>query len=160
MNRWKYGSTVATTVCCSMNSDTSVRYGLRTRRHLYERVLLTRRLRRIWDRLGKYAGKLDLTNPRVHRKDNDFAVTWAKMYGKGRVFYSTLGHPAESWNDPDIQKMYFEAIKWALGLTQYDVKPHPLPGDVRPPQGPRLPAQATPARGARQGAPAGAAPAR
>ena len=36
--------------------------------------------------------KLDLTNPRVHRKDGDFAVTWAKMYGKGRVFYSTLGH--------------------------------------------------------------------
>ena len=34
------------------------------------------------------AGKLDLTNPRVHRKDKDFAVTWAKMYGKGRVFYS------------------------------------------------------------------------
>src|SRR5438132_2140374 len=30
------------------------------------------------------AGKLDLTNPRVHRKDRDFAVTWAKMYGKGR----------------------------------------------------------------------------
>jgi uncharacterized protein len=31
-------------------------------------------------------GKLDLTNPKVHRKDNDFAVTWAKMYGKGRSF--------------------------------------------------------------------------
>src|SRR5688500_2180131 len=36
--------------------------------------------------------KLDLTTPRVHRQDGDFAVTWAKMYGKGRVFYSTLGH--------------------------------------------------------------------
>jgi hypothetical protein len=33
------------------------RRGLRTRRHLYERVLLTRRLVRIWERLGKYAGK-------------------------------------------------------------------------------------------------------
>ena len=33
MNRAKYGSTVATTVCCSMNSDTSVRYGLGSPRH-------------------------------------------------------------------------------------------------------------------------------
>ena len=39
------------------------------------------------------------------------------MYGKGRVFYSTLGHTEESWNDPDIRKMYFEAIRWALGMT-------------------------------------------
>src|SRR6202050_1351380 len=27
-------------------------------------------------------GKLDLTNPKVHRNDNDFRGTWAKMYGK------------------------------------------------------------------------------
>ena len=39
------------------------------------------------------------------------------MYGKGRVFYSTLGHTDESWQDPDIRKMYFEAIRWALGMT-------------------------------------------
>src|SRR5947209_17623995 len=35
------------------------------------------------------ASKLDLSNPRVHRQDRDFAVTWARMYGKGRVFYTT-----------------------------------------------------------------------
>jgi type 1 glutamine amidotransferase len=67
-------------------------------------------------------------NPRVHREDRDFGVAWSKMYGKGRVFYSTLGHTNESWNDPDIQKMYFEAIKWALGLTEGSVSPHPKPG--------------------------------
>ncbi len=33
------------------------RRGLRTRRHLYERVLLTRRLLRTWERLGRYANK-------------------------------------------------------------------------------------------------------
>jgi type 1 glutamine amidotransferase len=38
------------------------------------------------------ATKLDLNNPRVHRHDLDFAVTWAKKYGRGRVYYSTLGH--------------------------------------------------------------------
>lgn len=66
-------------------------------------------------------------NPRIHRQDHDFAVAWSKMYGRGRVFYSTLGHTNESWNDPDIQKMYFEAIKWALGLTEGSTTPHPRP---------------------------------
>lgn len=66
-------------------------------------------------------------NPRIHRNDHDFAVAWSKMYGKGRVFYSTLGHTTESWNDPDIQKMYFEAVRWVLGLTEGSTAPHPKP---------------------------------
>ena len=69
--------------------------------------------------------KLDYeNNPRVHRTDHDFAVAWAKMYGKGRVFYSTLGHTEESWDDPDIKRMYFEAIRWALGMTEGSTASH------------------------------------
>ncbi len=71
--------------------------------------------------------KLDLTNPRVHRKDNDFAVTWAKMYGKGRVFYSTLGHVEANWDKPEMQKMFIEGIKWALHLVDADATPRPAP---------------------------------
>lgn len=69
--------------------------------------------------------KLDLKVPLVHRTDGDFPVAWAKTYGKGRVFYSTLGHAAETWDDPIVQKMYFEAIKWALGLVDGDATPRP-----------------------------------
>src|SRR6266481_1508392 len=71
--------------------------------------------------------KLDLTNPRVHRKDRDFAVTWARMYGKGRVYYSTLGHPDQNWDRPEMQTMYVEAIRWAMGLVNADVTPRPAP---------------------------------
>lgn len=73
------------------------------------------------------ASKLDLKNPRVHRTDKDFAVTWAKMYGKGRVYYSTLGHQMEDWDRPDMQKMYTEAIRWSMGLEGADITPRPLP---------------------------------
>jgi uncharacterized protein len=73
------------------------------------------------------ANKLDLNNSHVHRKDRDFAVTWAKMYGKGRVYYSTLGHVEQNWDDPRLQKMYVEALKWAMGLENADVTPRPLP---------------------------------
>jgi uncharacterized protein len=72
------------------------------------------------------ASKLELKNPRVHRKDLDFAVTWAKMYGKGRVYYSTLGHVDQNWDDPRLQKMYVEAIKWTMGLVDADVTPRPV----------------------------------
>jgi uncharacterized protein len=72
------------------------------------------------------ASRLDYANnPRIHREDHDFAVAWTKMYGKGRVFYSTLGHTEESWDDPDIRKMYFEAIKWTLGMTDASTASHP-----------------------------------
>ena len=71
--------------------------------------------------------KLDYNNPRIHRTDHDFAVAWCKMYGKGRVFYSTLGHTEEAWHDPDIRKMYFEAIRWALGMTEASTASHPRP---------------------------------
>jgi uncharacterized protein len=72
--------------------------------------------------------KLDYANnPRIHRTDHDFAVAWDKMYGKGRVFYSSLGHTEEAWSDPDIRKMYFEAIKWVLGMTEGSTASHPRP---------------------------------
>jgi hypothetical protein len=72
--------------------------------------------------------KLDYdNNPRIHRADHDFPVAWSKLYGKGRVFYSTLGHTEEAWQDPDIRKMYFEAIKWGLRMTEGSTASHPRP---------------------------------
>jgi type 1 glutamine amidotransferase len=73
--------------------------------------------------------QLDLTNKNVHRKDGDFAVTWVKSYGKGRVFYSTFGHRDEVWDRPDIQKMWIEAIRWSMGLIPGDTTPRPKPTD-------------------------------
>jgi uncharacterized protein len=71
------------------------------------------------------AGKLDLTNKNVHRPDHDFPIAWVKSYGKGRVFSSTLGHTDESWDDPRVQTIYLEGIKWVLGMSAAQIKPHP-----------------------------------
>jgi uncharacterized protein len=62
------------------------------------------------------ADKLDYTKSGIHRKDRDFPVAWTKTYGKGRVFYATFGHAAETWDDPNIQKLYLQATRWALRL--------------------------------------------
>jgi uncharacterized protein len=65
-------------------------------------------------------------NPGLHRTDGDFPLAWAKTYGKGRVFYSSLGHASATWDNPDVYHMYFEALKWSLGLTEGDATPRPL----------------------------------
>src|SRR5438093_686543 len=65
-------------------------------------------------------------NPNVRIINGDFPLAWAKMYGKGRVFYSSLGHDANTWDNSDVYRMYFEAIKWALGLTNADITPRLL----------------------------------
>jgi type 1 glutamine amidotransferase len=74
--------------------------------------------------------RLDLTNvppnPALHLK-GDYPLAWAKTYGKGRVFFSSLGHASSVWDIRDVQQMYFEAIRWALGLTDADPKPHSMP---------------------------------
>jgi len=72
------------------------------------------------------AGKLDLTHPGVKRTDRDFPIAWIRNYGKGRVFSSTLGHTDASWDDPRVQAIYLEGIKWVLHLTSGEVRPHPL----------------------------------
>jgi uncharacterized protein len=71
--------------------------------------------------------KLDMKNKNVHRTDGDFAVTWAKMYGKGRVYYTSLGHVEENWDKPEFQQMIAAAIEWAMRLKDADVTSRPLP---------------------------------
>jgi type 1 glutamine amidotransferase len=63
--------------------------------------------------------------------DREFPIAWAKKYGKGRVFFSSFGHRDETWDDPRVQKMYLEAIKWALGQGEADLTPQPLPGSTK-----------------------------
>jgi type 1 glutamine amidotransferase len=75
---------------------------------------------------------LDLNDPRVHHHDQDFPLVWARMYGKGRVYYSALGHDPSNWDERAVQEMYFEAIKWALKLTDADIVPKPFTATDRP----------------------------
>jgi len=66
--------------------------------------------------------KTDMTKEGV--KYDSVPISWASNYGKGRVFYSGFGHPPAVWDREDIQKMWLEAIKWAMGLTEGDATPN------------------------------------
>jgi type 1 glutamine amidotransferase len=78
------------------------------------------------------SSKVDLSRKGVHRNDRDFAVIWARDYGKGRVLYNGLGHRREVWERPDIQKMWLEMAQWSMGLIPGDASPRPAPSKVGP----------------------------
>ncbi|NOR14508.1 MAG: ThuA domain-containing protein, partial [Candidatus Aminicenantes bacterium] len=43
-------------------------------------------------------------------------VVWKKMYGKGRVFYSSLGHVAADFKVLEARKIMERGILWAAGV--------------------------------------------
>jgi len=67
--------------------------------------------------------KVDMKAKNV--KYEQIPITWAKQYGKGRVFYCGLGHLPQAWERQDFQKMWVEAVKWAMGLIPGDATPNP-----------------------------------
>jgi type 1 glutamine amidotransferase len=68
-----------------------------------------------------------------------FPVAWCRIHGKGRVFYTSLGHREDLWSDDatmkgrlnsvetskQFQKHILGGIKWALGLEKGDATPNP-----------------------------------
>jgi type 1 glutamine amidotransferase len=42
-------------------------------------------------------------------------ILWTREVGKGRVFYSALGHDEKCWSHPAWQKMMVQAILWTAG---------------------------------------------
>jgi uncharacterized protein len=68
----------------------------------------------------------------------DYPIAWCKKYGDGRVFYTSLGHRADIWDEdtsPNYKRMNSKevsrafqqhllgGIKWALGLVPGDATP-------------------------------------
>ena len=61
--------------------------------------------------------------PRGGRKDRDYALAWTRTYGKGRVFYTALGHREDVWEDVRFQKHMLGGLRYALGLETADATP-------------------------------------
>lgn len=68
-------------------------------------------------------GVKDLNGVDQSGKPTDMMISWCKMHGKGRVFYTELGHREDVWESEPYQKHILGAIKWTLGLVKGDAKP-------------------------------------
>ena len=83
----------------------------------------------------KVHGLLTLDKHPNDKTPGDYPIAWCKEYGKGRVFYTSLGHREDVWdpkwpdrkNSPEVaeayQKHILGGIKWALGLEKMNAKP-------------------------------------
>lgn len=50
-------------------------------------------------------------------------VVWKKMYGKGRVFYTSLGHVAKDFDVPEAREIVKRGLLWASRVFGEDAKP-------------------------------------
>jgi len=83
----------------------------------------------------KVHGLLTLDKHPNEKTPGDYPISWCKEYGKGRVFYTSLGHREDVWdpNAPErknpkevaeqYQKLILNGIKWAIGEAQWNAKP-------------------------------------
>ncbi len=60
-------------------------------------------------------------------EDRDFPVSWIKRYGRGRVFYTALGHNPEIFSDKGLLSHFLAGIQYALGDLEADDCPSACP---------------------------------
>src|SRR5262249_54422262 len=86
----------------------------------------------------KVHGLLGLDKHPNNKSPGDYPISWCKQFGKGRVFYTALGHREDMWdpntpanferkNSKEIAQAYqqhiLNGIKWAVGLEKWDATP-------------------------------------
>jgi type 1 glutamine amidotransferase len=84
---------------------------------------------------SKVHGLLTLDKHPNDKTPGDYPISWCKEYGKGRVFYTSLGHREDVWdpnwtdrkNSKEVAEAYQEhilnGIKWVLRLEKWNAKP-------------------------------------
>ncbi len=53
-----------------------------------------------------------------------YPATWARMHGKGRVFYTSMGHREDVWTNATFQQVALGGIAWAMGNVDAEVSPN------------------------------------
>jgi type 1 glutamine amidotransferase len=53
-----------------------------------------------------------------------YPVVWARMDGRGRVFYNAIGDRAENWQNPFHLNLLAGGIRWAIGDAKASVSPN------------------------------------
>jgi len=54
-------------------------------------------------------------NPGRSTMGADHPMVWTHCVGKGKVFYSAIGHSAATYQEPNHLRLLENAIAWAIG---------------------------------------------
>jgi type 1 glutamine amidotransferase len=72
---------------------------------------------------------LDMSDPNTRNvrgfkdTDEDTGISWIKSWGRGRVFYCSLGHNDEVFMTAPVLEYYLRGIQFALGDLEVSTKP-------------------------------------
>jgi hypothetical protein len=80
------------------------------------RVLLSIDVARTDLRQGNYCAECE-------REDQDYAISWVRSYGSGRVFFANFGNGGEVFSDPRILEHFLAGIQFVLGDLDVDTTP-------------------------------------
>jgi type 1 glutamine amidotransferase len=53
-----------------------------------------------------------------------YPASWIRNHGKGRVFYTSMGHREDVWTSPQFQSLVVGGITWAVGDAKADTTPN------------------------------------
>ena len=97
---------------------------------------------------------LDMSHPEnnrpekdVVRSDHDHGIAWVAQRGKGRLFYTCLGHNGALYSMPEVLQHYLDGIQFALGdlaaptepSSKLVIKPIPALAPAKTPVAPTAP---------------------
>jgi type 1 glutamine amidotransferase len=54
----------------------------------------------------------------------NFPATWARKHDKGRVFYTSMGHREDVWENKIFQELLLGALSWVFGNVDADIPPN------------------------------------
>jgi len=74
---------------------------------------------------------LDMSDENTQKRsekatDADTGISWVKTWGKGRIFYCSLGHNNHIFWNPAVLQHYLDGIQFAFGDYKIDTKPKPM----------------------------------
>lgn len=53
-----------------------------------------------------------------------YPATWARQHGKGRVFYTSMGHRNDVWTSPIFENILIGGLQWILGRLNANITPN------------------------------------
>jgi len=53
-----------------------------------------------------------------------YPSTWARMHGKGRVFFTAIGHREDTWSNPMFHEILFGGLAWVVKNAEAAVTPN------------------------------------
>lgn len=104
--------------CLNMDPTSAATKHLGSKYAVFDEIYILKNFHR-----DQVHGLLTLDKHPNTRIPGDYPIAWSKEIGRGKLFYTSLGHREDVWLSADYQQHILGGIKWALGLEKGSAEP-------------------------------------